>query len=203
MLKRTTRLMTAAVAAAALTFAAIPATAAEAKTDIMPALTGEGAGQTYAQAVWVMVIFIILLAVLYPTAWKNVVAGLKKREEKIRADIADAEAARRKGEATLKEYNVQLAKAESQVRELLNNATAEAEKIAASIKLRAQEETEEIRERATKEIEAAHKAAMTEVYEQTANLATMIAEKILKRNLNADDQKALVSESLDKLQQVG
>ena len=103
----------------------------------------------------------------------------------------------------LKEYNVKLATAESQVRELLNNATAEAEKIAASIKLRAQEEVEEIRERATKEIDAARKQATTEVYEQTANLATMMAEKILKRNLNADDQKSLVNESLEKLQQIG
>jgi F-type H+-transporting ATPase subunit b len=202
MLKRMSRLMLASIAAGFVVTAAIPAMAAEAKPEIMPPLTGEGSAQTYAQAIWVIVIFVIMLAILYPTAWKNVLAGLKKREEKIRADIADAESARRKGESTLKEYNVQLAKAESQVRELMNNATVEAEKIAASIKLRAQEEVEEIRERATKEIEAAHKQAITEVYEQTANLATMIAEKILKRNLNAEDQKALVNESLNKLQQV-
>ena len=202
MINRTKRLALAFVVALAVTAAAIPAMAEDVKPNIMPALTGDGAEQTYVQAVWVMIIFIILLAVLYPTAWKNVLAGLKKREEKIRADIADAESARRKGESTLKEYNTQLAKAESQVRELMNTATVEAEKIAASIKLRAQEEVEEIRERATKEIESARKQATTEIYEQTATLATMIAEKILKRNLNADDQKALVNESLEKLQQV-
>ena len=45
-------------------------------------------------AVWVVVIFVLLLAVLYPTAWRAILAGLKAREERIRKDIADAEAAR-------------------------------------------------------------------------------------------------------------
>ena len=60
-------------------------------------------------AVWTLIIFLILLGILYKGAWKNVLAGLKGREERIRNDIAQAEAARAKAEATLKEYNAQLA----------------------------------------------------------------------------------------------
>ena len=41
--------------------------------------------ETYLSAVWVVIIFIILLCVLYPTAWRNVLNGLKKREERIRS----------------------------------------------------------------------------------------------------------------------
>src|SRR4051794_5043464 len=48
------------------------------------------------QALWTLIIFIVLLMVLYPTAWRNVLTGLKKREERIRGDIADAEAARKR-----------------------------------------------------------------------------------------------------------
>src|SRR5581483_3387683 len=68
----------------------------------------EEATQAIYSALWVLIIFIILLMILYPTAWRNVLAGLKKREERIRTDIADAEAARAKAEATLKQYNEQL-----------------------------------------------------------------------------------------------
>jgi F-type H+-transporting ATPase subunit b len=152
------------------------------------------------QAIWVIVIFVILLAILYPTAWKNVLAGLKKREERIRKDIADAEAARAKAEATLRQYNEQLAKAEGQVRELLNKAAIDAEKIAAGIRMHAQQESEEIKERAVKDIDASRKQALAEIYEQAANLSTSIAEKILRRNLNPDDQRDLVNESLQQLQ---
>jgi F-type H+-transporting ATPase subunit b len=153
-------------------------------------------------AIWVLVIFLGVVILLYKTAWKNVLAGLKAREDRIRSAITDADAARVKGEETLKEYNTQLGTAAAQVRELLSQATMDAEKIAAGIKMRAQQEAEEIKEKAMKEIESGKKQALTEIYEQTANLSTSIAEKILKRNLNADDQRDLVSQSLEQLQSV-
>jgi F-type H+-transporting ATPase subunit b len=148
---------------------------------------------------WVIILFVVLVMILYKAAWKNVLAGLHAREERIRSAIADADAARAKGEATLKEYNAQLATAEAQVRELLSKATLEAEKIAAGIRMHAQQEAEEIKEKAMKEIESSKTAALSEIYEQTAALATSVAEKILRRSLNADDQRDLVSKSLDEL----
>jgi F-type H+-transporting ATPase subunit b len=157
---------------------------------------------TYLEALWVVIIFLVLVAVLYPTAWKNVLAGLKKREERIRNDIAEAEAARAKAEATLKEYSAQLAAAEDRVRDMLTKATADGEKLATSIRLKAQSEAEEIKERSQRDIEAARDAALREIYERTADLATSVAEKIIRRNLNAADQQDLVRESLEQLQTV-
>ncbi len=153
----------------------------------------------FKSAAIVLVIFLCVVIVLYKTAWKNVLAGLKAREDRIRSAIADADAARAKGEATLKEYNAQLATAEAQVRELLSKATLEAEKIAAGIKMHAQQDAEAYKEKAMKEIESTKTAALAEIYEQTASLATSVAEKILRRNLNADDQRDLVKQSLDEL----
>ena len=204
MLKKTKLLALAAVMAlGASAMMAAPVLAEEAaKPNVMPPLSGEGSSQTYAQAVWVMIIFVILLAILYPTAWKNVLAGLKKREEKIRAAIADADTARAKSEAALKEFNTQLATAESQAREVLSKAATEAEQLASGIRTRAQQEAEEIKERAVKEIESSKQQALTEIYAASADLATSIAEKILRRNLNADDQRDLVQQSLDELQSV-
>jgi len=83
--------------------------------------------------------FLVLLAVLYPTAWKNVLAGLKAREERIRKDIAEAEAARAKAEATLREYGAQLAAAEGKVRQMLSAATKDGERIATEIRMRGAE----------------------------------------------------------------
>jgi F-type H+-transporting ATPase subunit b len=154
------------------------------------------------QAVWVLVIFVILLAILYPTAWKNVLAGLKAREARIRQDIADAEAARTRAEATLKEYNVQLAAAESKVRDMIAGAVTQGERVAADIRAKAVAEADESRQRALREIEAARKQALAEIYERAAELSTGIAEKILKRNINADDQRDLVRRSLEELQTV-
>lgn len=152
-----------------------------------------------ASLIWVLAIFLVLVFILYRTAWKNVLAGLNARERRIRGDIADAEAARVKAEQSLSEYNLRLSTAEGQVRDLMAKAQVDAEKIAAGVRMRAQQEAEEIKERAMKDIDAARQQALTEVYEQAANLATTVAEKILKRNLNADDQRDLVNQSLEQM----
>jgi F-type H+-transporting ATPase subunit b len=159
--------------------------------------------QTWYSALWVLIIFIVLLAILYPTAWKNVLAGLKAREERIRKDIAEAEAARVRAESTLKEYNTQLAAAESRVRDMLAKATADGETIANGIRTRAQQEAEDTKNRALRDIEAARGQAVAELHEQAAVLATSVAEKILRRNLNADDQRDLVNRSLAEISAVG
>jgi F-type H+-transporting ATPase subunit b len=153
-------------------------------------------------ALWILAIFLCVVIVLYRTAWKNVLAGLKAREERIRKDIADAESARVKAEDTLRQYDARLAEAEQKVRSILNQAATDAEKIATGIRMKAQQDVEEAKEHATREIETAKHTALTEIYEQTANLATSIAEKIIRRNLNADDQRELVKESLQQLQNV-
>ena len=158
---------------------------------------------TQLQALWVIIIFIVLLVILYPTAWKNVLAGLKAREQKIRQDIADAEMSRKKAEDTLKEYSAQLATAEGKIRDMMTKASADAEKLATSLRMQAQQEAEEIKERSSREIDAARKAALNDIYAQAAELSTNIASKILRRNLNADDQRNLVNESLQQLQTAG
>ena len=151
-------------------------------------------------ATWVVVIFVLLLAVLYPTAWKSVLAGLKQREEHIRKDIADAEAARQRAEATLKQYNTQLAAAEQSVRDMIAKAMADGEKMATTIRQKATQEAEQVRVKATADIETAKKQAIIEIHAQTAELATAIAEKIIRKNLNVDDQRDLVRASLVELQ---
>ncbi len=103
----------------------------------------------------------------------------------------------------LKEYNAQLAAAEQKAQEMIARATADGERLAAQIRTHAQQEAEEASERALRDIETARTQALSEIYQQTAVLATSIAEKILRRNLNPDDQRDLVAQSLEQIQSVG
>jgi len=179
-----------------------PALAEEAKKSAEADSPLYGPSQGLITGIVTIVVFVILVAVLGKYAWGPILKGLRAREEKIRKEIAEAEAARARAEETLREYNQQLATAEQKVREMLNKAAADAEKIAAQIRTHAQQEAEENRERALRDIEAARAQALAEIYAQTADLATRVAEKILRRNLNADDQRELVSQSLRELETV-
>ena len=159
--------------------------------------------QAIAPAVTTLIVFALLLAVLGKYAWGPIASGLKAREEKIRRDIADAEAARKRAEETLAQYNTQLATAEQQVRDILARAQRDAEQMATNMKMQAQKEAEDAKERATRDIETARKNAVADIYAQAADLSTAIAEKILRRNLNATDQRDLVESSLQQFQSAG
>ncbi len=154
-------------------------------------------------AVTTLVIFAMLVAVLGKFAWGPIADGLKKREEHIRKDIADAEAARVKAEQTLREYQKQLGTAEETVRGMIAKAVQDGEKVAAEIRNKSQQEAEEAKERAKREIESAGKQAVAEIYEKAADLSTSIAAKILRRSLNAEDQRDLVAQTLEQMQAVG
>jgi len=153
-----------------------------------------------ASAIWVIIIFVVLLIILYPTAWKQVLAGLKRREERIRKDIEDAEATRKRAEETLQAYSNQLAEAENRVREMISGASAQAAKIAAEIRAKAQQEGEETRQRAMREIDSAKQQAISDIYQRAAEISTSIAAKILRRNINVEDQRELVRQGLEELQ---
>jgi F-type H+-transporting ATPase subunit b len=148
-------------------------------------------------------VFGLLVAVQGKLAWSQIAAGLKDREDKIRRDIADAEAQRKRSEETLRQYNEQLATAEAKIREMMVKAQADAERLATNLRMQAQQESEEIKDRANREIDAARKAALTDIYAQAADISTSIASRILRRNLNTDDQRELVNQSLQQLQTAG
>ncbi len=153
-------------------------------------------------AILTLVIFVLLLVVLSKFAWGPIASGLKEREDKIRRDIAEAEAARARAEATLKDYQAQLATAEEKIRQMMTAAGADAEKVAENIRIRGRQEAEEIKEKANRDIEASRDGAIRDIYAQAAELSTSIAEKIIRRELRPEDQKALVEESLNRLSSV-
>jgi len=155
---------------------------------------------TIAQSIAAIVVFVVVFLVLKTWAWGPILKGLSDREAKIAADLRDAEAARASAEARLKELDARITGADAQVRDTLAKATTDAERVSTTIRMQAQQEAEEIKERAIKDIDTARKDAVREVYEQAAILATSVAEKILRRNLNPADQRDLVAASLDELQ---
>src|SRR4051812_14382359 len=129
---------------------------------LIPESHDEGIQALYS-AVWVLIIFIVLLCILYPTAWRHVLAGLKNREQRIRTDIAEAEAARARAEDLLRQFDQQIAAAQSRSSEMISAATVQGEKLATQIRMQAQQESESTKEAATQEIEAARDSAIQQI----------------------------------------
>lgn len=150
-------------------------------------------------ALWSLVSFLIILALLAKFAWAPLSDGLNKREGRIRQDIAAAEAARRKAEAMLAEYEGRLEAVQGEVREILAEARRDADVARQNIIADAQREAAATQRRAVEEIERAKQQALKELADTLAADVALATEHILGRTVNDQDQDRLIEEALTQL----
>ena len=150
--------------------------------------------------VWMVIIFGIVLFILRKFAWKPILQALKDRETSIAAAINSAEEARNEV-ANLKADNDKFileAKKEKDI--ILKEAKEIKEKIVAEAKDKASAEAQKTIEKAREQIQAEKASAISEIKAQVADLSVMIAEKIIKKELeNKGEQEDMVKNILDDL----
>ncbi|WP_261368040.1 F0F1 ATP synthase subunit B [Rhodopirellula halodulae] len=150
-------------------------------------------------AIWNMIIFLCVLAILSKFVWPAVLGGLQAREEKIREDLESAEKASAEAKQMLSDYQSKLDEAAGQVQTMLAEARRDAEANGQKIIDAAKEEAAGQRERALSDIENAKKVAMAEMAGQTSKLAMQVARSVVGRELSADDHADLIRQSMERL----
>ncbi len=143
-----------------------------------------------------IVAFIAAILVLRALAWPKITEALDARDEKIRSEIKAAEDARVRADEALKGYEQSLAEAKAEAQAMIESTKAEQSRLAAELRQQSEAEAQALLEEARRTIAAAKRAAIAEIYNEGALLATKVAEKILERELNAEDQKRLVDETV-------
>ena len=149
--------------------------------------------------VWTILTFLLLLTVLTKFAWNPLLKMLKDREELIRSSLEDAEKAK-----------TELTKLNAEGEKIINKARAEAQEIlsqckssAATLKEEtlqdAKEKAKVIADNAEKQILVEKEKAIEEIKSEVVNLSLSVAEKLIKKNISAEDNKALIDESLSQV----
>lgn len=176
-----------------------------------PPAGGEGAAPesagvlpTLTQAIMPMivtfVVFGIVFAILAVKVWPTITKALHEREAKIRSEIEAAEHARQQAKAALAQYERALSDARAEAQKELERAKGLQAQQLAEMKARNDAVIAAEKDKALREIEAAKRLAIQDVYTQGAQLSTMVAGRILKRELNAGDYQRLVDEAVGSLQ---
>ncbi|MFW5652660.1 MAG: F0F1 ATP synthase subunit B [Planctomycetota bacterium] len=153
----------------------------------------------WASLVTALIVFILLLWLLSKFAWGPILKALQSREVKIRTEIENAENARRKADAALSNYEKELARARAEASQMITQAKADAQRVADELRSKNEAELHAMKTRARDEIETAKRQALTDIYGQASVLSTMIAGKILEREVRAEDHSRLIEESLQQL----
>ena len=145
---------------------------------------------------WEILSFGILFWVLYKFALPPILETLETRERKIRESLDQAEQSRATAEQKLKEYETKLQLSAKEAETLMTEAKQKAQRLLDENQQRLRAESERIKEEATQDIERERRKAVQDIKDQTADLAILVAEKVIGRSLSDDDHRRFAQEAL-------
>lgn len=147
-------------------------------------------------AIWTMVVFGCLTALLWKFAWGPIRDALDARERSVQENIDAAKSQNEKAAALLAEHESKLANTADEVRKILDDAKRDAETAKQGILAEAEAAAEAQKARAVAEIDAAKNGALEELAQKSVDTAVGLAGKIVQRQLSPDDHASLVSEAI-------
>jgi F-type H+-transporting ATPase subunit b len=171
-----------------------------------PALAAEGGGGLspfagdVGNAIWTLLIFVLVVTVLGKFAWGPILNLLQERERFIHSSLADAKRDREEAEARLKEYEVKLQAARSEAVALVDDARRDAERLREDLRQKARGEADTIIKNAERQIQLETDRALQQIRNEAVDLSVLIASKIVGRNLSKEDNERLIDETLRQVQ---
>jgi len=174
--------------------AALPLYAAEEGTALSPFAGNVG------NAIWTLLIFVIVVVVLGKFAWGPVLSLLKQREDFIHKSLSDAKHDRDEAEARLKEYAARLQSAQVEAVGIIEEARRDAERLRQELRERARSEADTMIKNAERQIDLQTTRAVQQLRQEAVELSVTIASKILERNISKEDNEKLIADALRQIE---
>ena len=124
---------------------------------------------------------------------------LEKRKSEIDGQYADAAEATAQADAAKSEWEQKLSDADAQADSILQNATENAKRRGDKIVADAQERAQGIIRNAQVEAELERKKATDGIKREIVTVSEAIAEKMLEREINSEDHRAIIDSFIDEI----
>ena len=148
---------------------------------------------------WRAMNFAALMIILIKFLKKPLVDGLRGRREGIKEEFDSLEAQRSESEIKYQEYASRLNGLDDDLKEMVAKAVAQGETEKGRIIAEANEAAEAIKRQAEMAVTNAVAEAKLNLKNEVADQAAVMAEELIRANLTADDQSALVDTYLAKV----
>ncbi len=148
---------------------------------------------------WRAMNFFVLFGILFYVLRKPAGQFFSNRRENIANTLKEFEAKKAETEARYKELEEKLNALESEKDKILADYIQEGEEEKKKIIAHAQDMAARIKQQAEITIGQEIKTAKTELTREIADLSASMAEDLIKKNINDQDQERLVEEYLDKV----
>lgn len=148
---------------------------------------------------YVMISFLILMWLIKVLAWKPITKMMQDRSDKIANDIDSAEKSKADASKLASQRQAELANTRQEATGIINDAKQTGQKQHDQIIEDAHNDAANMKVAAEKDIEQQRQEALANSKKDVASLSIDIASKIITKELNADDQKALIDSYIEGL----
>ncbi len=179
---------------ALIAVAAAPLYAAEEGATLSPFAGNVG------NALWTLIIFVIVVVVLGKFAWGPVLSLLQEREEFIHKSLSDARRDREEAEARLRDYASKLQSAQAEAVGIIESARKDAERLREELRIKARAEADTMIRNAERQIELQTGRALQQIRQEAVDLSVNIASKLLQRNITKEDNEKLIADALKQME---
>jgi len=149
---------------------------------------------SFADAIWTVVAFLVLLVVLGKLAWKPMLNALKDRELHIKQQLDTAENTRKQAEEMLNGYK-------QQSLQVIEKATEQAHQQEKALIEKATQEVIAMKRKAQADVDYAQLAASQQLWQQAGDMLLSISGEILGRAVTHEDNLRLIYEAIEKLKE--
>lgn len=143
--------------------------------------------------------FLVLLFVLYRVAYRPLLAKMEERSAAIKKSLEEAQAARAEAARQQEENAARLRAAHAEAAQIREQALREAAEEQRRLVEGARTEAQRLVETARAQMEADVRRAREELRREVADLATGVAETLVRKSLRDDDHRRIVADAVARI----
>lgn len=144
---------------------------------------------------WLLVVFLLLLAILSKALWKPLIKAIETREQKIADDLNAAERARWDAEEIRNHHRQELEAAAGEAKRLIEEARSRAAELKSELETDARREAEELIAKARQSIAAEKTQALSDIRQHIVELSMEVTRRVVGQ-VGATDDHARVADQL-------
>jgi F-type H+-transporting ATPase subunit b len=151
--------------------------------------------------IWTVITFLIVLVILRWKAWGPLIETLDKRAKQIEDSLSKAEKVTAEAEQQAEKNEEILSAARQEGQKIVSGAREAGEKLRQKLESDGKEQYKGMLDKAKEQIDTEKQKALNEIKTTVVDIALMASEKIIQRNLNTEDNKKIIEQTVEGFKQ--
>jgi len=151
---------------------------------------------------WTLFTFLALVVLLKKFAWTPLLKALEERRASIEKSVEDAKRATAELQRVQEDSARLMAEARAEAAGIVTRSRADADRFREEMRKKAIEDAQVIVKNAGKEIQLETARAIAQLRTEAVDLSVAIASKLLRKNITAADNDALIQDAIGQFKRV-